>query len=112
MSLEIPDAEPPEGVELDRERHLRLQWPDGTQATFLLETLRANCPCAECRGLREQGRPVWPRPDGPLGLRAERAELVGNWGISIRWSDGHGAGIFAWGILRAWAGLDDAPSHG
>jgi DUF971 family protein len=25
----------------------------------------------------------------------------------IRWNDGHETGIYAWSILRTWAGLDD-----
>ena len=25
-----------------------------------------------------------------------------NWGISLRWSDGHDTGIFAWTHLRTW----------
>jgi DUF971 family protein len=36
-------------------------------------------------------------------LTAIDAELVGNWGLTIRWSDGHETGIYAWSILRAWA---------
>jgi DUF971 family protein len=34
------------------------------------------------------------------------AKLVGAWGLMIRWNDGHETGIYAWSILRAWAGLD------
>jgi DUF971 family protein len=37
-----------------------------------------------------------------LKLTAVGAELVGGWGMTITWSDGHSTGIFAWSILRAW----------
>ena len=80
VTFDLPDVEAPTEVELDRAAGLTLRWPDGTVSHFGLEELRRNCPCAECRGLREQGRVVGP----------------------IRWSDGHGTGIFAWSILRAW----------
>ena len=30
------------------------------------------------------------------------AELVGNWGITFAWSDGHGTGIFPFDSLREW----------
>ena len=30
------------------------------------------------------------------------AELVGHWGISFAWSDGHGTGIFPFDSLREW----------
>jgi DUF971 family protein len=106
MPMDIPEAVAPVEVALDRTAGLRLRWPDGTTAELGLEELRRNCPCAECRGLREQGRVPGPGPGAPVPLAALGAELVGGWGLTIRWNDGHETGIYAWGILRAWAGLD------
>jgi DUF971 family protein len=97
----------PTGVEVDRAEGITLAWPDGATSRFELEELRVNCPCAECRGLRERQLPVWPKPASPLPLRVEDAELVGAWGISFRWNDGHTTGIYSWTILRAWRGLAD-----
>ena len=108
MELEIPETDPPTAIELDREHHLRLDWPDGTHSTFAIETLRLRCPCAQCRGLREQGQAVYPGLHAPQPLAAVDAELVGNWGLLIRWNDGHSTGIFAWSFLRSLA--DDATS--
>jgi DUF971 family protein len=107
VPLDLPEAEAPTAVELDRTRGLTLRWADGSDAFFALDDLRRNCPCAECRGLREQGRTPGPGPGAPAPLTALGAELVGGWGLSIHWSDGHQTGIYAWSILRAWAGLDD-----
>ena len=101
MPLDLPDAEAPTAVELDRGAALTLEWPDGTTTRFALETLRQNCPCAECRGVREQGRIPGRPPYEAIG-----AELVGGWGLTIRWRDGHDTGIYAWSILRAWASSD------
>ena len=111
MPFDIPDSEAPTEVELDRAVGLTLQWADGTTSHFGLDELRRNCPCAECRGLREQGRPVGPNPGSLLKLTAIGAELVGGWGLTINWSDGHGTGIFAWSMLRAWPTADPAPDH-
>jgi DUF971 family protein len=102
VSFDLPDSEAPTDVELDRAEGLTLHWADGTVSHFGLDELRRNCPCAECRGLREQGQIVGPRPRSLLKLTAVDAELVGGWGMSITWSDGHSTGIFAWSILRAW----------
>jgi DUF971 family protein len=102
VPLDLPDSEAPTDVELDREAGVTLHWADGTESHFGLEELRRNCPCAECRGLREQGRVVGPNPRSLLKLTALDAELVGGWGLTIRWSDGHSTGIFAWSLLRAW----------
>jgi DUF971 family protein len=110
--MEIPEAEAPTEVELDRQSELTLRWADGSRARFDIEELRRNCPCAECRGLREQGRIPGPGPSAVTPLAAVDAHLVGAWGLSIRWNDGHETGIYAWSILRAWAGLDDEPDSG
>ncbi len=50
-------------------------------------TLRLGCACAGCRGMREQGREVWPSPTSPLPLRIDDAELHGAWGLRITWND-------------------------
>jgi DUF971 family protein len=92
---------PPLEAGLD-ERHLRLTWADGHVTRIELEELRVRCPCARCREMRETGAAIWPRPGVPEELRAEEAELVGGWGLSIRWNDRHETGIYPWGTLRSW----------
>jgi DUF971 family protein len=99
---DLPEAPAPTNVELDRDQGLTVTWPDGSVVSFTLEELRVNCPCAECRGLREQHLPVWPKPSSPQPLAATGAELVGGWGVTLHWNDGHQTGIYSWGLLRAW----------
>jgi len=93
----------PTNIDLDRANGLTVTWDDGVVSRFELEELRVNCPCAECRGLRDRGEPAWPKPDSPQPLRAEDAELVGAWGLRVTWNDRHGTGIYAWDVLRAWS---------
>jgi DUF971 family protein len=85
-------------VEVDREREVRIEYEDGVVATFPVRELREGCPCAGCRGRREQGMPVSTADD----IRIVDAQLHGNWGIMFRWSDGHDTGIYAWSHLRSW----------
>jgi DUF971 family protein len=92
----------PREIEVDRGSAITLTWEDAPASRYPLEELRVNCPCAECRGLRERGLPVWPKPSSPLPLRVEHAELVGGWGLSLTWNDGHSTGIYAWSLLRHW----------
>lgn len=86
-------------VLLDRERRLEVAWEDGCSLDIELGDLREVCPCADCRGRRERGEPVTIADR----LTALSAELHGNWGIAIQWSDGHETGIYGWEMLRTLA---------
>jgi len=86
-------------VEVDREAsELRVWFEDGEPAKFDLLDLRLGCPCAGCRGRREQGQAAFVGEQ----ISVRDAELHGNWGIAMRWSDGHDTGIYAWSYLRRW----------
>lgn len=91
-------------IELDREIELRVLYDDDVLATFPILELRQGCPCAGCQARRVKDL----LPFVGDTITAVDAELHGNWGLSIRWSDGHDTGIYAWKHLRAWwdAGLD------
>ena len=96
------------GIEVDRQQAVTITWDDGLAHVFGLEELRRWCPCATCRGLRDAGEAAWPRPGAPLPLAITEAELVGAWGMSFTWNDGHATGIYPWDALRVWAD-GDAP---
>jgi DUF971 family protein len=102
------------GVEVDRAESVTVSFDDGRQCRFGLQQLRRACPCATCRGWRDRGEPAYPRPGAPEPLAITDAELVGAWGISFSWNDGHSTGIYAWEVLRAWCdeleAEGDAPS--
>lgn len=91
-------------VVIDREQgHLEASFDDGVVCRVPLESMRRWCPCAACRGRRDQGLEAWePRP-GAAPLAVTDAELSGAWGLSIRWNDGHDTGIFPWTSIRRWA---------
>jgi len=89
-------------IDIDRRRSVRLTFDDGAVCELGLEELRGICPCATCRSQRERGEVSWPRPGQTTELWVEDAELVGAWGLSIRWSDGHSTGIYSWELLHAW----------
>lgn len=90
-------------IDVDRERSVTLTFDDGLRCTFALADVRRSCPCASCRGWRDRGEDAWPRPGSPETLRIEHAELVGAWGISFTWNDGHATGIYPWDAFRRWA---------
>jgi ATP-binding protein involved in chromosome partitioning len=75
---------------------------DGAEGRFDLVEMRVHCPCAGCRGAREQGRVPWPPPGGDPTITIADAELVGAYGLGVTWSDGHTAGIYPWEAMRRW----------
>ena len=91
---------------------MTIEWEDGHVSRFGLEELRLSCQCAECRGLRDRGVVIWPRPGAPEVLRVETAELVGAYGLNVVWNDTHGTGIYSWEMLRASCGCSECVSGG
>ena len=94
----------PRHLDLDKERGLTVEWSDGTTHFLSVALLRRMSPSADARELREElaRNPLAVLPatahQGPL--TATGAELVGNYAIRIRFSDGHDTGIYSWPYLR------------
>ena len=88
------------------EQRLTIDWSDGVTSEYALAQLRGQCPCATCRTERESqaDNPLLILKSDPTGLRATGAELVGNYAIRFRWSDGHDTGIYDFRRLRALSG--------
>jgi DUF971 family protein len=78
-------------------RQLRLKWDDGHEADFDFDYLRGFCPCAGCQGhgTGETEFRTPPRPVEPVSIRP-----VGNYAVSIAWSDAHDTGIYRFDFLR------------
>jgi prepilin-type processing-associated H-X9-DG protein len=93
-------------IDVARDRGVTITFYDGHVAHFDLVTLRRNCPCATCRGLRDRGEDAWPRPGSPSPLAIDDASLHGAWGLVITWNDGHATGIFPFESLRRWSDGD------
>jgi DUF971 family protein len=85
-----------EARRLPEEGRLRLSWSDGHQADFDYGYLRGWCPCAGCQG---HGLVIRHRPPAGPVVPAS-IQPVGNYAISIAWSDGHGTGIYRFDYLR------------
>ena len=83
---------------------VEIEWADrGKRVLLEARALRLACPCAACvdelSGSRVLDPATVPGDIEPLVL-----ELVGAYGIRIRWSDGHGTGIYTFASLRAMDG--------
>lgn len=95
----------PRHLDLAKDSGLTVEWADGTRSFYPVPYLRRMSPSAEARQLREElarnPLAVLPASAGHEGpLRADDAELIGNYAIRIRFSDGHDTGLFSWRYLR------------
>lgn len=95
--------QPPSHIDLKKDRGLTIEWPDGSASFYPIAHLRRWSPSADSRELRaEQERnPLIVIPGGRSSgpLVALGAELVGNYALRVRFSDGHDTGIYTWEYL-------------
>lgn len=92
-----PVAPRPTEVELVRDDAiLRIAWDDGHQSVYPLRYLRGFCPCAQCQG-HAQGSWTFVSVDDPAIAKIEE---MGNYALSINFTDGHNTGIYSFEILR------------
>lgn len=105
----------PSKLDLKKDRGLTVQWADGSTSYYSIAYLRKMSPSAEARELRQQMKknPLTVLPAGAGSvepLTALGAELVGNYAVRVRFSDGHDTGIYSWDYLRS---IDPAnqPGH-
>lgn len=95
-----PVAKEPSPTSVERvEGKLVIGWDDQVRTENAFRELRLQCPCAGCveewSGRRTVDPATIPEDVHPLAI-----EPVGNYALSINWSDGHTTGIYSWGTLR------------
>ena len=95
MALPIPYA-------IDRrDDGLVIEWDDaGHRGFYPARALRLACPCAACVD-EMSGRALLDPAAVPADIRPVTLALVGAYGLSVQWSDGHGTGIYTFQQLRA-----------
>jgi DUF971 family protein len=94
-----------ERVEASKEVGVRITWEDGHVSHFDLAAIRGACGCATCHELRAEGKPVYLKPANELDV--VDAELVGSYGVTFHWNDGHRTGIYRWEDLREGCPCDE-----
>lgn len=80
--------------------NITISWQDAHQTIYPARELRLRCRCASC--IEEMsGAPLLDPKTVPENVRARSIHLIGQYGISIDWSDGHSTGIYNFRDLRA-----------
>ena len=78
---------------------ITFKWTDGHETAYVARDLRLACRCAGC--IEEtSGRSLLDPATVAPTVRAKHIELVGQYAISIEWSDGHSTGIYNFRDLR------------
>jgi ATP-binding protein involved in chromosome partitioning len=79
---------------------ITFKWPDGHETKYKARDLRLACRCAMC--IEEtSGKQLLEPATVPAQVQAKRMELIGQYAVSIEWSDGHTTGIYNFRDLRA-----------
>ena len=78
---------------------LEVKWEDNSVSGISFQTLRKYCPCASCDEEREKSGESFIPLFMLDQVTIDSIVPVGNYGITIKWKDGHGTGIYEFPYL-------------
>lgn len=78
---------------------IHVAFPDGYSGAIPQRELRLACPCARCVD-EFTGKPILDPESVSAEVHVEGMRRLGNYAVSLAWSDGHTTGIYAWDYLR------------
>jgi ATP-binding protein involved in chromosome partitioning len=81
------------------DRTLQVLWTDQRHQEFDVVELRRKCPCAVCIDEWTREKRLKPE-DVSEEVRPIEIESVGRYALKIRFTDGHGTGIYTFENLR------------
>ncbi len=87
-----------------------VEWADGHTSVYSARELRQACPCAGCVD-EVTGRRTLDVDAVPDDTHTRDVALVGNYALSILFSDGHSTGIYTFRMLRDSDPHDRDPSE-
>lgn len=79
---------------------VRIVWDDGLEDVWTARALRQRCTCAYCQS-EATGERLLDPDSVAADLTVANMHLVGNYGVGIQFSDGHGTGIYRFRELHA-----------
>ena len=89
--------------------HLHILWPDGTENRLPNRMVRAACLCARCVD-EYTGAQLLDASKIADDIQIDEVYPLGNYALSITWTDGHASGIYAWDHLKTLAQQTASPA--
>lgn len=77
---------------------VRFVWDEGVEDVWSAQDLRIRCTCALCQS-EMTGERILDPASVPEDITVTHMEVVGNYGLSIHYSDGHTTGIYRFLLL-------------
>jgi len=93
----------PRSITRSDPRQVLIEWADGSTSRFTARELRQMCPCARCID-ELTGSVILDRGAVPEDLTQSNLRLVGNYAVTLSFSDGHDTGIYPFTMLHARVG--------
>jgi len=112
MNLSPFDTIEPEELRWNEDGDVHISWSDGHDSEYDLAYLRAECPCATCKGTHgppttlviKTGRAGFPiattKRKAEPSIEVKSVTPVGKYAIRFTWGDGHDAGLYSYRYLR------------
>jgi ATP-binding protein involved in chromosome partitioning len=82
---------------------ITLKWPGGETVSVSNATLRKACSCALCVD-EITNKPILDPSSVPDDIHALKVGTIGNYAISVEWSDGHNTGFFPYKRIKELGG--------
>ena len=82
---------------------LVIKWKGEEESYIPFETLRNNCPCAECKGETDALGNLYMgqgEPKSDAGKNLLSVKPVGYYALQLTWGDGHDSGIYRFELLK------------
>lgn len=81
------------------DKELKVVWDDDKEVVYTFRDLRFACQCALCKH-EITGEKLVKIEDIPEDINLVNANVVGNYALSLTWSDNHSTGIYTYDYLR------------
>lgn len=88
---------------------ITVEWQNGRRLKVRNKDLRANCQCANCVD-EMSGEQTLDPATIPDDISAEDTGVIGNYAISVIWSDGHKTGFYPYTLIESLATEKQEPS--